>query len=72
MTKTQGFGTRYDATTPNAIDKAREKSHIGIALPTTRFCLKCQQQRPAVGCLKLVAGSYLCAECRPKPKESKA
>jgi hypothetical protein len=67
MPSKPGYGTRYDALTANAIDKARESApgpglyqRMGDA-----FCAKCQQQKSTKGGSRR-HGMFFCCECGGK------
>jgi hypothetical protein len=71
MSARPGYGTRFDAFTPNAIDRARECApgaglykKMGAA-----FCAGCQQDRSTKGGTRR-SGIFVCESCLSKRKVS--
>lgn len=65
-----GYGTRFDKTTANAIDLARQQAPgVGVRLDyATAWCAKCQKDKSTKGGKKCV-GMFFCAECTT-PKQA--
>lgn len=70
MTARPGYGTRYDKTTGNAIDIARQRAPgAGLRLEyATAWCAKCQTDKSTKGGKKR-AGMFFCAQCTT-PKQA--
>lgn len=58
----RGIGSRYDALTPNAIDRERS-TPVVLVTGGKRWCCKCQKDKPILGSVKR-GGLVICGDCK--------